>query len=46
MNFIRKFACVGDAARAVNGFDTAIINVCKKKGRHKSAYNYIWEYTN
>lgn len=41
-NIVRYFNSIREAARAVNGSDEHICNVCK--GQRKTAYGYMWEY--
>lgn len=40
--FVKKFDCVGDAAKSVNKSHTNISNVCR--GVQKTAGGYIWRY--
>lgn len=42
-NFIKEYQSLGIASREINGDISAIIRVCK--GKQKTAYNYIWEYS-
>ena len=43
-NFIKEYKSLGIASKEINGDISAIIRVCK--GKQKTAYNYIWEYSN
>ena len=42
-NLIKEYQSLGIASREINGDISAIIRVCK--GKQKTAYNYIWEYS-